>query len=407
MTAGRDRMASSLEPPRPFTQFRVGDRGTLDRAVTAADVDRFADLSGDDNPLHIDDVFARRFGQRGRVVHGMLTTSFVSAAIGTVLPGPGALWLRQQLNYRSPVHVGDRLHIEVTVRHVSPATRVLVIEVRVRNQDGNVVIDGTADVQVLEEVSNVGPEPRGARTAIVTGSARGIGAAIARRLAADGVRVVVNYRRDRAGAEETLEAIEAGGGEATLVQADVTQSEEVEALVARATECYGPVEALVNNAGGPPDPRPVADLTWEAMDAHLTSHLRSAFLCVTATLPAMLDAGFGRIVSVTSQSAYGLPPPKQTGYVVAKAALAAFTRSIALETGPHGVTANSVAPGMTDTALVSDVPARAKMTIASQAPLRRLSRVEDVADVVAFLVGPGGTSVTGQTIHLSGGQVMA
>jgi NAD(P)-dependent dehydrogenase (short-subunit alcohol dehydrogenase family) len=120
----------------------------------------------------------------------------------------------------------------------------------------------------------------------------------------------------------------------------------------------------------------------------------------------MLERGFGRIVNVTSQSAHGVPPTKSAGYVVAKAALSAYTRCVALEGGPHGITANAVAPGMTDTALVADTPQRTKMALAAHAPLRRLSTVDDIAGVVSFLLGPDGSFVTGQTIHLSGGEVM-
>ena len=377
--------------------------------VRAEDVARFVELTGDDNPVHVDEQYASRSGVGGRVVHGMLTAGYVSTVIGTILPGPGALWLSQRFNFRAPVRIDDRIHIAVVVRHVSPGTRVLVLDVNVRNQHGKVVLDGDAQVQVLERVndmSDVSDSNRAAQTVVVTGSGRGIGAAIARRLAADGCRVVLNYQRDEARARETLGAIVEQGGQASLFQADVSERSQVVALMAHATETFGPVDALVNNAGGPTDPRPLKDTTWEDIERHLATHLRGSFLCVEATLPGMIERGFGRIVNMTSQAAYGPPPPKQTGYVVAKAALAALTRCAALESGPYGVTVNAVAPGMTETEMVADISQRTKMTLAAQAPLRRLARVEDIAAVVSFLVGPGGAYVTGQTIHLSGGQVM-
>jgi 3-oxoacyl-[acyl-carrier protein] reductase len=121
----------------------------------------------------------------------------------------------------------------------------------------------------------------------------------------------------------------------------------------------------------------------------------------------MIERRFGRIINITSQAAYGTPPVKVTGYVVAKASLAALTRCVALELGPQGITANALAPGMADTSMVADVPQRTKLALAAQSPLRRLASTEDVAAAVSFLAGPGGGYVTGQTIHLSGGQVMA
>ena len=335
----------------------------------------------------------------------MLTAGFVSTVIGTLLPGPGALWLSEQFAFRAPVRIGDTIHAEVRIRRLSPATRVLLLDVTVTNQRGTVVLDGEATVQVLDTVMEMA-ETIEVRSVVVTGAGRGIGAAIASRLASDGLQVVVNFRSDEARATETVDAIRAAGGDATAFRADVSDPDQASALVAHALETYGTVDALINNAGGPTDPRSIVDTTWAQMEAHLDTHLRGTFNCVDAALPGMLERGGGRIVNLTSQAAYGTPPPKMAGYVVAKAALAAFTRCLALEAGPKGVTANAVAPGMVETDMVADIPQRTKMTLAAQAPLRRLARAADVADVVSFLLGRGGGYITGQTIHLSGGQDM-
>jgi 3-oxoacyl-[acyl-carrier protein] reductase len=220
------------------------------------------------------------------------------------------------------------------------------------------------------------------------------------------MQVVLNYRTNEPAARETLDRIVADSGEATLFQADVSVPEEAAALIAHANEAYGGLDALINNAGGPPEPLALKETSWEDMERHIDTHLRGGFLCIQAALPGMIERGFGRIVNVTSQTAYGVPAPKMTGYSVAKAALAALTRSVALEAGPHGVTVNAVAPGVTDTEMMSDLSPRAKAVVASQTPLRRLARVDDVAEIVLYLLGPGGAFVTGQTIHLSGGQEM-
>jgi 3-oxoacyl-[acyl-carrier protein] reductase len=393
--------------PRPFDEFEVGQTASLDQVVTADAVDRFAALTGDDNPLHVDDAYARSLGGGGRVVHGMLTGGFVSTVIGTLLPGPGALWMSQRFDFRAPVRIGDALHVEVRIRQVSPGTRVLVLDVSVHNQNGKVVLDGEAQVQVLAAADPSAVMSGRAQTAVVTGSGRGIGAAIASRLAADGLRVVVNYRQDGERAADIVDAIRGAGGETCAIQADVSDPHQARHLLDEAVAAFGPVDVLVNNAGGPTDPRPLRDTSWADMERHLATHLQGSFHCVQAVLPNMVERRFGRIVSITSQAGYGVPPPQMTGYAVAKAALAAFTRSVALEAGPSGVTANAVAPGMSETDMVADIPQRTKLTLATQSPLRRLAGVDDVADVVSFLVGPGGGYVTGQTIHLSGGQVMA
>jgi 3-oxoacyl-[acyl-carrier protein] reductase len=404
---------------RRFEDFAVGESAAIDRVVRADDVARFAELTGDDNPLHLDDDFASVLGLGGRVVHGMLTAGYVSTVIGTLLPGPGALWLSESFRFRSPVRVNDEIHVEVRIRHLSPSTGVVVLDVTVTNENGSVVLDGEANVQVLGATAqrrDDSPTARSSHTpsgqpvttgcAVVTGSGRGIGAAIAARLAAVGLPVVVNYRSDGAQADRTTRAITDTGGRARVCQADVTDSDSVTALFDFAVQEYGPVSVLVNNAGGTLGRRALTETSWEEMERHLNHHLRASFLCVQAVLPAMIDRRMGRIINVTSQAAYGVPPAAMTGYTVAKAALAALTRSIAVEASPFGVTANAVAPGMVETDLVADVSPRTKLTLAAQSPTRHLVTPSQVADAVAFLAGPGAAEVTGQTIHLSGGMVM-
>jgi 3-oxoacyl-[acyl-carrier protein] reductase len=389
-----------------FDQFTLGQAGSLERVVRAEDVAQFVELTGDDNPVHVDDRYALSLGLGGRVVHGMLTSSYISTVIGTILPGEGALWLSVQLNFRLPVRVGERITVTATIRQTSPATRILVLGIEVRNGRDVVVLDGEAQVQVLERLEPMSAEGQPARVAVVTGSGRGIGAAVAQRLAADGLRVVVNYRADADRARETVAAIASDGGVASPCQADVSDPAGVAALIAHAVSTFGPVDVLVNNAGAPPDRVPLTETTWEAIERQLAGHLRAAHLCIEAVLPGMIDRKLGRIVNLTSQAAYGTPPPKMTGYVVAKAALAALTRCVALEAGPFGVTVNAIAPGMVNTEMNADIAPRAKAVLAAQTPLRRLAGTDEIAEAVAFLASPAGAGLTGQTLHLSGGQTM-
>ena len=120
-------------PARGFDEFVLGQTGSLERTVRAEDVAQFVDLTGDDNPVDVDDRYAAAMGLGGRVAHGMLTSSYVSTVIGTILPGEGALWLSVQFNFRAPVRVGERIRVEAKIRRISAATRILVLGIEVRN----------------------------------------------------------------------------------------------------------------------------------------------------------------------------------------------------------------------------------------------------------------------------------
>ena len=393
---------------KPFAAIALGDQATLVKHITTEDVARFVALTGDDNPLHVDRAYAERTPLKDVVVHGMLGASFISTLIGTRLPGEGALWISQSFEFLLPVRLDDALTISVTVREKHDRERLLTLEARILNQHRQVVLTGHGQVKLLEPTPLEGP-PVGAgrtRVAIVTGGAGGIGRAICARLAAEGFKVLVNYRSSAARAHALVDDIVAAGGEALAVQADVAIAVEAQALVERAVAAWGPVTLLVNNAAPRIAPLGFDDLEWGDLSGHLDVQLKGAFLLAKAVVPGMKAGGYGRIVNVTSQVVDGSPTPTWTAYAVGKSALATFARYLAAELGPAGITVNNVAPGMTDTALIGDIPEKARLIVARQTPLRRLAGPQDVAGAVAFLASDDAGHITGETLRVNGGLVM-
>ena len=244
------------------------------------------------------------------------------------------------------------------------------------------------------------------RVAIVTGAARGIGAATAHRLAAHGMAVAV-LDLDAANCAGTVDAITAAGGRAFAVGADVIQADQVEAAVGKVAAELGPPAVLVNNAGVIRD-NLLFKMSENDWDTVLGVHLRGAFLMSRATQKHMVDQRFGRIVNLSSSSALG--NRGQVNYSAAKAGLQGFTKTLAIELGQFGITANAVAPGF----IVSDMTAATAARIgvpfddfqaaaASQIPVRRVGQPEDVAHVIAFLCSEGAGFVSGQVIYVAGG----
>src|ERR1700723_1475193 len=216
--------------------------------------------------------------------------------------------------------------------------------------------------------------------AIVTGAARGIGAATARRLASDGLAVAV-LDLDADACKETVEAIASAGGRAIAVGADGSQSDQVQAAVDGVAAELGPPTVLVNNAGVLRD-NLLFKMSEDDWDTVLGVHLRGAFLMSKAAQKHMVEARFGRIVNLSSSSALG--NRGQANYSAAKAGMQGFTKTLAIELGPFGITANQVAA-------------------ASQIPVRRVGQVEDVAHTISFLASEGAGFVSGQVIYVAGG----
>jgi 3-oxoacyl-[acyl-carrier protein] reductase len=246
----------------------------------------------------------------------------------------------------------------------------------------------------------------GQRVAIVTGAARGIGAATARRLAADGMAVGV-VDLDEGACAATVDAITSAGGKAIATGADVSQASQVEAAVGKIAAELGPPAVLVNNAGIIRD-NLIFKMAEEDWDAVLGVHLRGAFLMSKATQKHMVDQNYGRIVNLSSRSALG--NRGQVNYSAAKAGMQGFTKTLAIELGRYGVTANAVAPGFIATDMTAATAARVGMEFdafqeaaATQIPVRRVGQPEDVAHVISFLCGEGAGFVSGQVIYVAGG----
>lgn len=412
-----------------FDSIRVGDTAEITHKITQDDVNLFASLTGDFNPLHVNKEYAKTTAFQKPVVHGMLSASFISTMIGTCLPGEGALWSSQMLEFLRPAFVGDTLFVRSTVIQKSVATRSLVLDTKVGNQHNQILVSGRSLVKVLESEgghsegesgSGAEGQPIGlkqphmqngssrdtGRIVLVTGGSRGIGAAIASKLAAQGYKVVVNYSRDCAGASDLIEEICSRGHVAVDGKADVSKIEDLENLKVRIQNSIGSITDVVHCASPTPIPTAFELLSWEDFQLQIDVQLKGAFNCTKVFLPSMLEAKKGTFTYVSSIFAEGVPPSLQAHYVSTKAALSAFGRSIATEYGNKGIRSNIVAPGMTQTDMISGVPDKTKLLAKMNTPLRKIATPEDIANTVEFLVGDSSGHITGETIRVCGGIAM-
>ena len=242
------------------------------------------------------------------------------------------------------------------------------------------------------------------RVAIVTGAGQGMGRAVARRLAADGTRIVINDVNEEAAAR-SVEDIRGDGGDAVAVLGDVTSSGDVADIAVAALDRFGRIDILVNNAGVL-RPTKVIDIEEDEWDWVVAVNLKGTYLCSRAVLPAMREGGWGRIVNFSSTAGKSTSTVGGAHYTAAKAGVLGFTRHLAREAAGYGITVNAVCPGLIDTEMVrGTIPDDKTKAYAASFPIQRLGEPSEVAELVAFLASDRAAYITGASLDINGGDL--
>lgn len=396
-------------PMKSMSSFNIGDKAVINHAVTQTDIERFVQLTGDDNPLHIDPLVAERTEFKGTVAHGMLSASFISTLVGKYLPGQGALLLSQNLDYLLPVRIGDELAIQAVVVEKHPSMSVLVLDTTVCNQFGQICVRGKARVKLIEltqgnkESDGKSGNKERPKVVLITGAGRGIGAATARRLASDGYSVAINYRQDETSASQVVSEIMNAGGIAKKYRADITDRRLTDQMIRSVIDRFGNITAVVLNATDRIIGRPFTSLSAENIESQFNLHVLANFHLLQSLLPIFIENGGASVVALSSIYATDNPSAQLTDYIIAKAGLVGMIRSLAAELGPKGIRLNVVSPGITDTRLMADIPQKTRLLATAQTPLRHLASPDDIANGIAFLLSDRAAHITGQVLRISGG----
>jgi 3-oxoacyl-[acyl-carrier protein] reductase len=400
-----------------YGDIALGAVFEVERTFTAEDVLAFARLCGDFSPLHVDADYAAHTEFGRCVVHGMLLGALFSQIVGMQAPGRRALYLGQELTFRRPVFVGERVHATAKVTGKNDATRVLILQTEVRGTDDRVVASGAARVKVRDSTSapavdrpasrTIEPRTAGApRVALVTGGSRGIGAEIVRVLASRGWAVAINYWRSGNAADALAHELERAGGRALPLQADVRDPASVDSLIAQSRQHLGVPVLLVNAATGDLEHVAAADISWDAFERHLAYQAKAVLQLCQAVRPGMLDAGGGAIINIASQVTTDVPPTNAADYITAKYALLGLSRALASEWATDNIRVNLVSPSLVRTELTQNYQERVFKLEAARTPLRRLATPHDVAAAVAWLASDEAAFLTGVNVPVTGGQTM-
>lgn len=422
-------------------QWQVGDRREITHQFTQGDLDIFADLTGDRNPIHMNVSFASRSAAGGQVVHGMLAASFISTLVGMEIPGPGALWNTFQVNWREMIRLGDTLRFSATISAINAALRILVLKIvgcDINDAD-KVFLDGTAKVMLISHGTHQQPlsvpacgaqEDSTARSQehqpvdeclkeigadndkvltshvlsgkiiIVTGATGVLGTAICQRLVRDGAKLLL-WGRDH----NKLMAMRRMLGQSVIDVsccdlsniASVTQNA---GILSQSYEAFG----IVHTVAAPLNNLDVIDVrNTEELYNHWVIEVLSLQVLVTAFMGSGRKTPGRFIIAVLTQAIFDVPPTKMSAYVSAKMACWSLIRSLALELSPKGIRSNAVSPGLMETPYSKNISAVAKKIEEASSPLRRLCEPQDVAEAVAFLYNPFAGFMNGVNLPVTGG----
>jgi 3-oxoacyl-[acyl-carrier protein] reductase len=393
---------------KKFDEISVGDKEQLSHIITRSDIDKFIELTGDDNKLHFDDKFASRTQFKKPVVHGMLGASFISTIIGTKIPGDGALWFSQTLDFLLPVRIGDNLTVIAEVIKKNEKERIIELKTEILNQNRQVVTRGIAKVKVIEEETPVEIELEQndrTKTALIIGGTGGIGSEVCVQLAKDGFNIIVNYNSNNSKALEIKSLVESFGVSCIVVKADINNEDEIKELIRISLRSFNSIDVLVNCAAATIPNIKFHNLEWSDYLSQLELNIKAVLIIMKNVVDIMIKNGYGKIINIGSYSAEK-PNNDWSHYITAKSALIGFTKSLAFELAPKGINVNMVTPSLVDTELTADIPEKFKLLTASQTPLRRLARAKDIANVISFLASDKSDFLAGENIRVNGGQIM-
>ena len=390
-----------------YSKINVGDTAQIYHIITHDDIKKFVDLSGDDNRLHIDNEFASKTSFKKPVAHGMIGASFISTIIGTKIPGDGALWNAQSLEFLLPIRIGDKLKIIATVSKKIDRQNSIELQTDIFNQHRQKVTSGIAKVKIIEdEVASNDQEVTDEKTILIIGSTGGIGMQTARTLASEGYNLILHYHSNKAQANKLKKELEALTDKRIIVvKADILKESDVNDMVSELSRYFKKISGFVNASTLHFGNIKLENMEWSDISSQIDINIKSNFNIVQNIMPLMQENKYGKIVFMTTQATEQYNS-EWLHYITSKSALNGFAKALAAELAPKGIRVNLVSAGMTNTNLISDIPEKLKLITAARTPLRRLAEPQDIANTISYLVSEKSDFLTGETIRVNGGQVM-
>ena len=396
-----------MEIKSRYSKINIGDTAEIKHIITQKDIEQFVNLSGDNNKLHMNKEFASKTSFKKPVAHGMIGASFISTIIGTKIPGDGALWYSQSLEFKLPIRVGDKLTIKAVVIKKIDRQHSIELQTDIFNQHKQKVTTGIAKVKIIEdEVIEETLISKNEKVALIIGSTGGIGSKTAEILAKEGYNLFLHYFSNKDKAQELKNSLEKlTDKRITILKADIRDEQDIQEMIFNIKRDVKYLTAFVNASTLHFGNIKFNMLEWEDISSQININIKASFLLMKNIVPLMEQEKYGKVVFITTQATEQFNS-EWLHYITAKSALNGFAKAIAIELAPKGIRVNLVSPGMTDTELISDIPEKVKMLTSAKTPLKRLAKTEDIANAISYLCSEKSDFLTGETIRINGGQVM-
>ena len=386
----------------------VGKETVIKKKIIKKDIINFSKLSGDTNPIHINQNYAKKMGFGKLVAHGMLTESFISSIIGNKLPGPGSLWAEKQIKFLKIVRENDIITFKSKITEIHEKNNLAVIDIKAYNQFKELVFDSLNKVILSQDIKIKALKKNNQifvkkklikvkkKLAIILGASGGIGIAVTNKLLKKKFNVIALYRSDNT----ELKKLSKIHKNLHLHNLDLNNKSSIIEFIkiikknypTHFINCYSPKIYPVN----------FDKITNEDFDHYFDKSLKNIFLLIKECVKRFKIIGRGNIIDITSVF-IKLPEINFLPYITFKGSMTALIKSLSVELAAHNIRANSVMAGVTDTQQISDMSKKQKLLIAAKTPLQRIATPSDIADAVYFLTSKESKFITGSTIDVNGG----
>lgn len=390
-----------------YNSIKIGDKSEFYHKILEEEVHKFAEISGDNNKLHVDKSYAENTSFKKPVVHGMLGAAFVSKLIGTKLPGDGALWFSQNFDFLIPLRINDTILVKGEIIKKNDRLQSVEIKIEVINQHQQLAISGIGKVKIVnQETNEEKPNNNNNRTFLIFGSTGGIGSSLAKILAKKNYNLILHFHsNDTKIKNMQSELSKISSGKILIVKGNIENEKDILEIKSRINREFDNLTGFVNCATHRVYQKSFKNLEWNDIKLSLDNHLKSSFILLKTIIPMMKTNDYGKIVLLSSQYV-DQQVNDLSHYITSKAALSAFVKSISKEVASDGIRINLVSPSMTNTQLNADVPEKTKLVTIAKTPLGKLAEPNDVAATIKFLLSEDSDFLTGETIRVNGGQLM-